>query len=374
VRFGSLLGVPVRLHYTLVIAFILIAWTLAESLMPLQYPSDRFGLSQVDYWVIGVVGAVALFVSVLIHELAHSYVAKKSGLPVKRIVLFIFGGVSEIEEEPRDPGLEFRIAVVGPASSIVIGVALWLTLYLLSGFDLSPLILAPLEYVGYINLLLGVFNLMPAFPLDGGRVLRAALWALKKDLLRATKTATRVGIAFSYLFMLGGLATIFLDSLISGLWLMLIGWFLKNRAESSLNQTIVSEALAGVAVHDIMTREVHTVEPDVTLETLVADYFSRHKHGGFPVTKNSTLLGLVTIEDVRKVPKSRWSETRVADVMTRCEKLVCLRQDDKVLDAFIRMSKQRVGRLPVQEDGRLVGIVTRSDILHTIKVRTELAT
>jgi len=195
VKIGSLLGIPVRLHYTLVLAVLLIAWTLAVGYMPAEYPN----LSVNEYWVIGVIGAVALFVSVLVHELAHSYVAEKNGLPVKRIVLFIFGGVSEIEEEPKDPVLEFKIAVVGPASSVF-------------------LFMAPLQYIGYINLLLGGFNLLPAFPLDGGRVLRAALWKSKKNLMKATKTATNVGIAFSYLFMLGGLTLLFIGFLINGLW------------------------------------------------------------------------------------------------------------------------------------------------------------
>ncbi len=368
VKVGSLLGIPVKLHYTLVLAVLLIAWTLAVGFMPFEYP----GLSSIEYWVIGIIGAFGLFTSVLIHELAHSYVAEKNGLPVRRIVLFIFGGVSEIEEEAKNPRLEFKIAVVGPASSILIGIVLGLTWYMVVGLGLSPLIVASLEYCSYINLLLGGFNLLPAFPLDGGRVLRAALWKWKNDFMRATKTATNVGVAFSYFFMLGGFAIIFFDSLISGLWFILIGWFLKNGSESSLKQTMVSEALAGVAVSDIMTREVHTVDPDTLLKDLVEDYFSKYKHGGFPVTENSTLLGLVTIEDLRKIPKEKWRETKTADIMTSCEKLICLKPDEMALDAFISMSKQAVGRMPVQANGKLVGIVTRSDILHSIKIRTEL--
>ncbi len=369
IKIATLLGIPVKLHYTLILAVLLIAWTLAEGLMPLTYEN----LTRQEYWFIGITGAVALFVSVLVHELAHSYVAKKNGLPVRRIVLFIFGGVSEIEEEPKTPGLELKMAIVGPLSSVLIGIVLGLTWYLLQGLELSPLIVAPLQYISYINLLLGGFNMLPAFPLDGGRVLRAALWKWKNDLMNATKTATNIGVAFSYLFMLGGLTIIFLGSIISGLWFILIGWFLKNGAESSLRQTIVSEALTDVAVQDIMTREVHTVDPDLLLKDLVDEYFSKYKHGGFPVAKNSTLLGLVTIEDVRRVTKSKWKETKAADIMTTCEKLICIKPDEKALDAFIKMSKQDVGRLPVRENGKLVGIVTRSDILHTIRVKTELS-
>jgi len=367
-RIGSLLGIPVRLHYTLILAVILIAWNLASGYMPSEYP----GLSSREYWAIGVLGAITLFTSVLIHELAHSYVAKKNGLPVKRIVLFLFGGVSEIEEEPRSPGLEFKVAVVGPASSFVIGAALGLAWYLLGRLHLSPLILAPLEYGGFINVMLGGFNLLPAFPLDGGRILRAALWKSKKDLIGATRMATRFGVAFSYVFMIGGVLVILGGSFTSGLWFMLIGWFLKSGAEGSLQQTIVSESLAGVAIKDVMTRDIHAVEPHVLLSDLVDNYFSRYKHGGFPVTKNSTLLGLVTIQDVKKVPREKWHEVRVGDVMTPCEKLVCVKSDDMAIDALIKMSKQAVGRLPVQQEGKLVGIVTRSDVMRAIKIRTEL--
>ncbi len=365
IKIGSLLGIPIRLHYTLILAVLLIAWTVSFSLSP--------PFSSLEAWTIGVVGAIALFASVLIHELAHSYVAIKNGLPVKRIVLFIFGGVSEIEEEPKSAGVELKMALVGPASSLVIGSVIILVWYASTQLDLSPLIIAPLQYVGLINLLLGGFNLIPAFPTDGGRVLRAVLWKGKKNLVQATKTATSIGVAFSYLFMAGGLALIFLGLLINGLWFILIGWFLKNGAESSLRQTMVSEALAGVAVSDIMTRDVHTVEPDVPLKDLVEDYFSEYKHGGFPVAENSTLLGLVTIEDVKKIPKEKWPETKTAEAMTPCEKLTCLKAADSALEAFVRMSKQEIGRLPVREDGKLVGIISRSDILRAIKVRTELA-
>jgi Zn-dependent protease len=368
VKIGSLFGVPVRLHFTLILAVLLIAWTLAAGFMPAEYP----GLSSIQYWVIGIIGAIGLFTSVLIHELAHSYVAKKNGLPVKRIVLFIFGGVSEIEEEPKDPRLEFKMAVVGPASSLAIGVVLFLAWYLLNTFGLSPLIIAPMEYIGEINLLLGGFNLLPAFPIDGGRVLRAVLWKRKNDFIGATKTATRVGIAFSYLFMFGGLALIFFGPLINGLWFVLIGWFLKNGAESSLNQTVVSEALAGVSIRDIMTRNVHTVDPDTSVKDVMETHFLQYKHGGFPVEKDSKLLGLITLEDIRKSPREKWQETKVGDVMTSCEKLKCASPDELAVDALMKMSKQDIGRLPVQEDGKLVGIVTRSDILHAIRVRTEL--
>lgn len=369
-KIGSLLGIPVKLHYTLILAFLLVAWSLAESFMPSEYP----GLSLTQYWVIGVIGAVGLFVSVLVHELAHSYIAKKNGLPVRRIMLFIFGGVSETEGEAEDPGLEFKMAIVGPSASILIGGVVGAIWYVMNGLEFDAVILAPLEYWSYINLLLGGFNLLPAFPLDGGRVLRAALWRWKYNLMDATKIATKVGTGFAYLFMLGGFAVIFFGPITSGFWFVLIGWFLKNGAESSLRQTKISRALSGVEVEDIMTREVRTVEPDLSLQDLVEGYFSKYKHGGYPVTKGSDLLGLVTIEDVRQIPSEKWSDTRTADVMTPCEQLICLTPHERAIDAFMKMSREKIGRLPVREKEKLVGIVTRSDILHSIRVRTELST
>ncbi len=357
-----------KLHYTLILAVLLITWTLAIGYLPSEYP----GLSSEAYWLIGAIAAIVLFVSVLVHELAHSYVAKKNGLPVKRIVLFIFGGVSEIEEEPNEPGLEFRIALVGPLTSFLLALILWSLQYAVGFFGANVVVIAPLEYGAYINVLLGGFNLLPAFPLDGGRVLRAGIWRWKKDRTYATRIATRVGVLFSYILIFWGFFVVILGVFIGGLWLILIGWFLKNGAESSYRQTIMSEALAGVLIRDIMTREVHTVNPDALVGDVVGTHFSQYKHGGFPVEKDSKLLGLVTLQDIRKIPKEKWRETKISQAMTPYEKLKCASPDETAVEALMKMARYDVGRLPVQEDEKLVGIVTRSDIVHVIKVKTEL--
>jgi len=367
-KIGRLLGVPVKIHYTLILGVLLISWTLAVGYLPVEYP----GLSTETYWTIGIIGAILLFTSVLIHELAHSYIAKKSGLPVRRIMLFIFGGVAEIEEEPKEASLEFRMAVVGPLTSFAIAFVLWLLQYGTRAFGGDVVIFAPLEYGAYINVLLGGFNLLPAFPLDGGRVLRAIIWRWKKNLIKATRIATRIGVFFSYVLIFWGLIFVIGGAFIGGLWLVLIGWFLKNGAESSYSQTIISEALADISIRDIMTREVHTVDQDLSLKEIAETHFSQYKHGGFPVVKDSQLLGLITLQDVRKIPREKWQETRVSDVMTPCERLKCASPDEMAADALAKMSKQNVGRLPVQENGRLVGIVTRSDIMRAIQIKTEL--
>ena len=367
-RIGRLLGVPIRLNYTLILGVLLIAWTLAIGYVPSEYPR----LSSTTYWLIGVIGANVLFISVLIHELAHSYVAKKSGLPVRSIVLFIFGGVSEIEEEPKEASVEFKIALVGPLTSFAIALVLWLLQYVANAFRGSVLIVAPLEYGAYINVLLGGFNLLPAFPLDGGRILRAGIWRWKKNLIRATRIATNIGVFFSYLMIFGGFVFVIGGSFIGGLWFILIGWFLRNGAESSYRQTVIRDSLAGVSIRDIMTRDVHTVDPNAPVKDVVETHFTKYKHGGFPVEKDSRLVGLITLQDIRKIPREKWPETKVVDVMTPCERLKCANPDEPAADALMKMSKLDVGRLPVQEDGKLVGIVTRSDILHAIRIKTEL--
>ncbi len=367
-KIGKLLGVPVKLHYTLILGVLLIAWTLAVGYLPSEYP----GLSSVTYWLIGVIGAIVLFVSVLVHELAHSYVAKKNGLPVKRIVLFIFGGVSEIEEEPKEAGLEFKIALIGPITSFILALLLWLLQYGARAFEAGVVIVAPLEYGAYINVLLGIFNLLPAFPLDGGRVLRAGIWRWKKDLVRATRIATRVGVLFSYALIFFGFIYVIGGVFIGGLWFILIGWFLKSGAESSYRQTVISEALAGVFIQDIMTREVHAVDPDASIKEVAETHFMKHKHGGFPVKKDFNLLGIITLQDMKKIPREKWLETKVRDAMTPYEKLRIVRPDESAADALMKMSKHNVGRLLVIENGKLVGIVTRSDVFQVVRIKTEI--
>ena len=367
-KIGKLLGVPVKLHYTLILGILLISWTLALGYLPSEYP----GLSPTTYWLIGAIGAIVLFTSILVHELAHSYVAKKSGLPVRRIVLFIFGGVSEIQEEPKKASLEFKMALAGPLSSFLIAIVLWLLQYVARTWGATVIIVAPLEYGAYINVVLGSFNLIPAFPLDGGRLLRAGIWRWKRNLVRATRIATNVGIFFAYLMIFGGIVLVIGGSFIGGLWLMLIGWFLKSGAESSYRQTVINDALADVSIRDIMTSNVHTVDPETSVKDVVETHFFQYKHGGFPVEKDSRLLGLITLQDIKKIRREKWNETKVGDVMTPREKLLCASPDESVADAFLKMSKLDVGRLPVQEDGKLVGIVTRGDIMHAIRIKTEL--
>ncbi len=364
-RIGRIIGVDIRIHYTWLIIFILVTTTLSQNSMPSQYP----GQSSTTYWLIGFISSVLLFSSVLIHELFHSYMAMKKGIPVPQITLFLFGGVSQISEEPTDPGVEFKISVVGPLSSFALGGFFGLLYLIIEPANLPLTVVAPVNYGFIINILLGLFNLLPAFPLDGGRILRARIWARKKDMLAATTIATRVSEVLAYSLMLIGFISIISGSLMDGLWLLFIGWFLKNGAESTLQQTTISQTLASVKIEDVMTRDVVTVSPDISVLEAIRNYFYRYKHGGFPVVSGEEVKGVITMHDIQTVPQERWGSTYVWAILTPIEKMVTVKPEDPVLEALAKMSKQEIGRLPVIKEGRLIGIVTRSDIMYAIKHR-----
>jgi Zn-dependent protease/uncharacterized OB-fold protein len=336
--------------------------------MPHQYP----GLGVVTYWAIGVASAIILFASILVHELSHSYIAKKNGLPIARITLFFFGGVSEMTEEPQDAALEVRMAAAGPLMSFLIAIILGISWYVGLAFKAPVPVTATLGYAALINGILGVFNLLPAFPLDGGRVLRGSIWKRSKNLITATRTATRVSEILSLLMMFGGILTIAFGDFVDGLWFVVLGWFIKSGAETSLKQTLVGETLAGVSVGDIMTRDVLSVPPDITVHQLVSDYFLTHQHGGYPVVKNSEVLGIVTLQCVRAVPKEKRDFETVQQAMVPFERTVMVKPSVSALDAMQNMARNKVGRLLVVDEGRLMGIITREDLVRTIHTRQEL--
>ncbi len=371
VNIGRILGIPIRIHWTLWFVFILIAWSLATpgGYIYTNYP----GLGTTTYWIIGIVSAFLLFVSVLLHELSHSYIAKKNGLPIARITLFFFGGVSELSEEPRDAGLEVRMAAAGPLTSFAIaGVAgvLWLLTQVISA---PRPIIATLWYTALINAVLGAFNLIPAFPLDGGRVLRGSLWKGSKNLLNATRNATRVSEGISFLMIGAGLLLIVLTAdIVNGLWILFLGWFIRSGAESSLKQTQLTEALSGVSVNDIMTKQLLTVSPDITVQNLVHDYFLVHPHGGYPVVKNDKVLGIVTMDSVRSIPKEKREVELVSQAMVPYERTVTVAPNVSAADALQKIAQKGVGRVLVMDQDKLLGIVSRGDIMRTIKTRQEL--
>lgn len=363
-KVGRLFGVEVRLHYSWFLIFVLLAWSLAWGYLPVGYP----GQSDAFYWGVGAVSAAMLFVSVLIHEVAHSVVAQRNKIKVNSITLYFLGGVSETAEEAHTPDAELRMAAAGPLTSVALGV-LFYSVFALGGAALPVAVVAVLEYAGYINIVLAAFNLIPAFPMDGGRVLRGIIWGRNKDVLSSTRTVTNISRAISFIFIgLGLLDTIYYSDL-SGIWLLFIGLFISSSAQASMNETRVTQALTGVTVGEMMTRDVKTVEPSLTLQQLQDYALTPTKHHGFPVVKDGELVGLVTDADVRRVSPELWDERRVEQVMKGMKGLVTVGPGDAAVDALIKMAKAGVGRLPVVEGGKLVGIVTRSDFARVIQER-----
>ncbi len=366
-RVGRIFGIRIRIHYSLILIFFLVAWSLAIGYMPTQFP----GLSPVSYWFIGILSGLILIGSVVIHELCHSVVANRLGLPVKRITLFFLGGAAEIVEEPESPRVEFKMAVAGPISSFVIAAILGWLWYVSRIVDLTTELTAIAQYGATINIILGVFNLLPAFPLDGGRIFRSILWKQKGSLIKATRTASKVGVWLSYVMMFGGFVMMFFGGFFNGLWIIFIGWFIKSGAETGLSQTIISQVLAGTTVEEIMSKDVVTVDSHISLEKLVRDYFLSRRFAGYPVLREGAVAGLVTMDRVKDVPKTRWKELTVEDVMKPLVELVTVEPETAASDAMFKMSTREVGRILVMEGDELKGIVSRRDLTHLIKARVE---
>ena len=365
-RLGNIFGIDIGIHYTWLIVFALVAWSLAAGFFPEQFP----GWPIITYWVVGAISSLLLFGSVLLHELAHSLVAKNEGMPVRSITLFIFGGVSNIQKEATSPKDEFLMAFVGPFSSLIIGIVTGVLWAMLGSLNVQ--LQAVLLYLAVINLMLAVFNLIPAFPLDGGRVFRAIVWWATDSVRQATRIASAVGQGFAYLLIFGGLFWAFTGNIISGLWLVFIGWFLNNAAEASYRQLVIQEALSGVHVSDMMTRDVQTAAPDMTVRELVEQYILPRNIRALPVVSDSRLFGIVTLSDVQHVPQENWDTTRVDQIMTPKNKLHVLTPKDDAIQALDALGEQDLNQLPVVDDGKVIGLVTRSHIIRFLQVRQDL--
>jgi Zn-dependent protease len=373
VQVGRIKGIPVRIHFTLVISFLLVSWTLAGAFMPEFVP----GLTAPEYWAIGIAGAAILFASTLLHELSHSMVAIGYGVKVRQIMLFVFGGVSDITEELKDYRKEARMAFAGPLTSFVISAVFWLLYWLVTSMpvDGAAYLMAKgvLYYSAIINLFLGAFNLLPAFPSDGGRLLRAALMKRKSDYNSATRTTANVGIAISYGFMGLGFVAMLTGSFIAGLWIVLIGWFLMSGAQSYLSQIQLSSVLAAFRLRDIMNSNVISVREGLALDRLVDDYFRKYMKSAFPVVDyTGRLAGMVTLKRVLQVPEAKRPDMTVLDVLVPVSGLPVLGPEDDANTALMAMVAAGIGKVFVCDaDGRLAGIVSKSDILGVEIERNE---
>ncbi len=366
IRIGRLFGIDIEVNYSWFLIFALVTIN-----MSFLFVSEK-SVSPVSGVAAAVFASLAFFASVLLHELSHSLVARMFGIPIKKITLFIFGGVSQMTGEPKTAGAEFFMAVAGPLSSFVLG-ALFAGAYLASAMVGAGVpVTMTFSILAYINVVLGVFNLAPGFPLDGGRVLRAILWKVWGDIRRATRVASRIGQGLAMLLIVYGFIEVLGQRNISGIWLVLIGWFLNNTAQSSYQHLLLERSLSDVKVSRIMAGEVVTVPPDVTLQELVDRYFMQYRFGRFPVVDGGHLLGVVTLHDVKDTPRERWVTTTVREVATPVSPGLTIGPEDEAVRALMQMANEDVGHLLVVSDGDLVGLVTRADIIRLIKIKSQL--
>ena len=365
-RVGKVFGIDINIDSSWLIIFALVIWTLAGSYFPEQYPRWPTWL----HWTVGVITSILFFGSVLGHELAHSLVAIGQGEEVHSITLFIFGGVARITEEPDEPLKELLMAIVGPLFSMVTAMAFGVLWFLTRG--LSQPLSALAFYLSTMNVFLALFNLIPGFPLDGGRVLRALIWGLSGNLKVATRLASWAGQGVAFLLMLGGTWQIFGGRWDNGLWFIFIGWFLHSAATSGYRQVLVRGMLEGVRAGDLMTADFATVSGDLPLQQLVDEYVLRRREHSFPVADAGILQGIVCLHDVKTVPRERWPYTRVNEVMTPWAELETVSPGDDGSAILARLNARDVRQLPVVEGERLIGLLRRSDVLRYLQVRTAL--
>jgi len=363
-----ILGIQISLNYTWFIVFGLIAWSLASGYFPFHYPE----LSPSAHWAMGFLGAVFLFLSVLAHEITHSYIAKKEGIEVREITLFLFGGVSQLTKEPEDPIKELKVAIGGPLSSFILAFLFWIVSKFTSQAPQLLLFTGLLSYLAFINLSLAIFNLIPGFPLDGGRVLRALYWKKTGSLRKATQIAANSGKWVGIGIILLGLWFILTGNLIGGFWFVIIGIFLRSGAEGGFQQVMMKGALEGVKVKELMSQGVISVLPSLFIDRLVEDFFLTHKHITYPVTQGEKIIGLVTLKRVKEVPRDQWRLKTVGEVMLPIQEEMMLDPEGEAVEALQRMIRSGEGRLPVVKDGKAVGMITRKDILNLLEIKTDL--
>ena len=365
-RIGKIAGIDIDIHVSWIIILVLLTVSLATGWFPQLYP----GWAPATYWLIALLSSLLLFVSVLLHELAHSLVARRRGLPVKNITLFIFGGVSNIEREPQSPGIEFQMAFVGPLTSLVIGAICYLIQLPLRGSS-SPLE-GILFYLAVTNILLGLFNLIPGFPLDGGRVLHSIVWRLTGNLRRATRVATLAGQVIAYLFILLGIWILFAGDILDGIWLGFIGWFLLSAAQSANMQGMLTSVLRGVTVGEVMNPKPPTVPPNISLQHLVDEYFLPGGLRYALVMQGENLLGLITLGDIRHVPREQWGQVPVGQAMIPLSRLHVATPQQSLSDVLPLLGSRDVNQLPVVDHGTLVGVLSRDAIVGYLDVRRSL--
>jgi Zn-dependent protease/CBS domain-containing protein len=365
----KLLGFEVRIDASWIIIALLITWSLAQGVFPLYDQT----LSIATYWILGAIGALGLFGSIILHELSHSLVARRYGLPMKGITLFIFGGVAEMDDEPPTPKAEFLMALAGPVASILIGAAFigLLNIGRVSAWSSPPMMI--FNYLGTINLILAVFNLLPAFPLDGGRLLRSVLWSWKKNIRWATRVAAFVGSTFGLLMIFLGIFSVLAGGLVGGIWWTLIGLFLRSASKMSYQSILVREALGTETVQKFVKPDPVTLPPTTTIDHLVQDYAYKYHLNTYPIVNDSQPLSVVNLDDIKKIPKDEWNSHTVEELAHPCSVDNTISVNEQAMKALTLMNKTGNSRLLVVDPGgKLLGIVAMQDLLKYLSIKLDL--
>ena len=365
-RLGKIAGIDIYAHLSWFIILVLLTWSLASDWFAQLFP----GWATTTYWITAFISALLLFACVLVHELTHALVSQAHGLTVKNITLFIFGGVANIEEEVKRPGIEFQIAAVGPIASLLLAAVTFLLALPLRGSNSSAE--AILDYLAVSNLVLGVFNLIPGFPLDGGRVLRSIIWKVTGNLQKSTRIASYVGQASAYVFILLGIIEFFTGNFFNGLWTVFVGWFLLNASQTANTQVELQSTLQGVSVGQVMNPRPVTVPGNISLQRLMDEYFLPLGLHSAPVTQGDYLSGLITFTDIAGVARERWSYIPVGHVMRLLEQVYTTTPEQPLQDVLKMMGTQDINQVPVIQDGRLVGLLSRESIIRYLQVRQSL--
>lgn len=356
-------GIQIKLDYSWFFIFALILWSLSAGYFPRNYPGQSTQL----YWIAGLIATFFFFCSIIVHELAHSLMAIHCGIKIPEIRLFIFGGIAQISEEARNPQEELKIAIVGPLSSFALAFTFWGIKTLL--FADQTLVAIIFQYLAFINLALGIFNLIPGFPLDGGRILRAAWWWKSGSLTQATKIASDAGKGVALALIILGAFTIFAGALVGGLWLVLIGMFLRGIAASGYQDLVMREALKGVQVREVTIEDVVTVPPHLSLNELANRYFLHFGYKGFPVKNNDEVLGIVTLAGLRNISEEKRADTVVQQVMIPLGADVRISPGESLVEAFQKMNRHQVDHLLVMEEGRMVGLITKTGLKRYLEIK-----
>jgi len=363
---GKIFGIPIGLDYSWFVIFALLTWMLAGS----YYPEEFKHWSPLLYWLMGAVTAIMLFASVLLHELGHSVVALRYKIPVRSITLFLFGGVAQIGAEPPSAIAEFFIAVAGPLVSLALAIFFYAAQPLVAGVE--PL-LGLAKYLAYINMALVLFNLIPGYPLDGGRVLRAAVWAITGNMSRSTLIAANVGRFFAFLLIFAGVWQMFGGNVGNGLWIAFIGWFLDNAASVQIQQ-VMFQGLTGHHVSQAMSTHYAIIPEDLTLQQLVDEQILGRGQRSFLVSRGDQTVGLMTLHRIKEVPRPEWATTSVAQVMLPFEQLKCVDPDAELWSALEKMDRNGVNQMPVIRDQHVIGMLSREDAITFLRTLQEFGT